>query len=67
MAELQRRLHPEGQARMASLFAMGDQSRPGTLLLRMADGLLPAGRDWTGQAALDGASCGINPAGIAAA
>jgi len=73
MAELQRGLHTlKGGARMASLFAMGDLSHDlETLLLRMADGLLPRGAGTYGlvQAALDELHVLRDeiPAGIAAA
>lgn len=57
LAELQRGLHTlKGGARMAGLFAMGDLSHDlETLLLRMADGLLPRATETYGlvQAALD--------------
>ena len=57
LADLQRGLHTlKGGARMAGLFAMGDLSHDlETLLLRMADGLLPRGSGTYGlaQAALD--------------
>jgi chemosensory pili system protein ChpA (sensor histidine kinase/response regulator) len=57
LADLQRALHTlKGGARMAGLFAMGDLSHDlETLLLRVADGLLPRAADTYGlvQAALD--------------
>jgi len=57
LAELQRGLHTlKGGARMAGLFAMGDLSHDlETLLLRLADGLLPRATATYGlvQAALD--------------
>jgi len=57
LADLQRGLHTlKGGARMAGLFAMGDLSHDlETLLLRLADGLLPreAGTYGLVQAALD--------------
>ncbi|MEO7387640.1 MAG: response regulator, partial [Gammaproteobacteria bacterium] len=57
LAELQRGLHTlKGGARMAGLYAMGDLSHDlETLLLRMADGVLPRALETYGvvQAALD--------------
>lgn len=57
LADLQRGLHTlKGGARMAGLFAMGDLSHDlETLLLRLADGLLPRATETYGlvQAALD--------------
>ncbi|MBL8199928.1 MAG: Hpt domain-containing protein [Chromatiales bacterium] len=73
LAELQRGLHTlKGGARMAGLFAMGDLSHDlETLLLRMADGLLPraAGTYGLVQAALDELHLLRDeiPAGLAAA
>jgi len=73
LAELQRGLHTlKGGARMAGLFAMGDLSHDlETLLLRMADGILPRGTGTYGlvQAALDELHHLRDeiPAGIAAA
>ena len=73
LAELQRGLHTlKGGARMAGLFAMGDLSHDlETLLLRMADGLLPRTTETYGlvQSALDELHVLRDqiPAGIAAA